>query len=207
MTGPATGVVTGAVTGMTGVVTLTGTVTGAGTVGGTGTVTLACGPAGCRTRVALVRPGTGRLVVDEHLRVRLPAAHPWPSLADVLYGAGQGPGDAAELAARHPGALVVAVHRGRDCWLRLGPEGVVLRLTSRRTDPGAPWGGWGLRASLAHAWLVAGLPAEALRSARVRPPRGQSGAARSSRSTRVRTARASAESARPAAAYRSRASR
>ncbi|MEV3993063.1 transcriptional regulator [Streptomyces sp. NPDC049837] len=153
---------------------------------------------GRRTRVALLHPHSGRLVVDEHLRVRLPAPDPWPSLADVLYAAGDlyavgdGPRTAGELANRHPGALVAAVQRGTYCWMWLGGAGgCVLRLRA-----GEVW------ASLAHAWLVAGLPVETLCD-----HSGGRLAGWASVSIRSRTARAPSESARPAAAYRPRASR
>lgn len=115
-------------------------------------------------RVTLPQPGHGHLIVDEHLRVALPAPHPWPSLADVLVGPGTGHGAADALAASHPGAAVVAVHDGtrpRMCRLRLGPYGIdAVRLTL--TAGHAAMCCWDTWASLAHAWLVAGLPPEGL---------------------------------------------
>ncbi|MFJ1746187.1 transcriptional regulator [Streptomyces sp. NPDC088116] len=148
-----------------------------------------------RVRVALVRLDSGAPVVDEHLRVDLPAPGRWAQLADVLLGEGEGAESAAQLAACHPGALVVAVHRGPDCWMRFGADGPTLTLRARR----APAPGWGIWASLAHTCLVAGLPAEALGSASVRLRRAQAVASPSSCSTRSRTPWASADSDRPAA--------
>lgn len=125
-----------------------------------------------RTGAALVHPGRPLRVVDEHLRVRLPAAHPMPLLADVLvaelpsgarspYG---GPARyAAELADCHPGALVVAVYRGPRCWLLLGGRP---RLLVR--GPGGPVQPWAVWASVAHVWLVAGLDPAAFDPAAVR---------------------------------------
>lgn len=111
-------------------------------------------------RVALARRGGGRLLVDEHLSVSLPAPRPWPALADVLVAPGTGHGAADALAADHPGTSVVAVYReGSACWVRVGPYGrdpIRLTLTSRHTAV-CPWPVW---ASLAHAWLVAGVPVQ-----------------------------------------------
>ncbi len=118
-----------------------------------------------RARVVLVHPGSGVPVVDEHLRVELPALAPWPRLADVLLGAGEGCRGAADLAARHPGALVVAVHRGHDCWIRFATGGHALTLTAQRSSARLSWAMW---ASLAHAWLVSGLPVVELASVPVR---------------------------------------
>jgi len=144
-----------------------------------------------RVQVALLRPGCGARAsraraswpwasrtVDEHLRVVLPTPVPvLSSLADVLLaGAETGAGteassgtdphrQTAELAARHPGALVVAVHRGDGLWMRLGPDGLALTLRARRPAAGPPWAVW---ASVAHTWLVAGLPAADLGAARMR---------------------------------------
>ena len=124
----------------------------------------------------------GRRVRDRHLRAGPGAPCRWLALADVLVGPVDGDrhGDdcgereavatAAALARRCPGALVVAVHRGAACWLRLGagPERS-LRLGVRQAA-GAPWEVW---ASLAHAWLVSGLPVAELGSVSVRRLRAQ----------------------------------
>lgn len=114
-----------------------------------------------RTGATLLHPDRPLRVVDEHLRVRLQAAHPMPLLADVLVAevpSGAWPpygsplGYAAELADCHPGALVVAVYRGPRCWLRLGGRpGLLVRGSG---GPVQPWAVW---ASVAHVWLVAGL--------------------------------------------------
>ncbi|MFF9897829.1 hypothetical protein [Streptomyces longispororuber] len=108
--------------------------------------------------------------MDEHLRVALPASAAWVRLGDVLCARSAraccADGTCArsasarradDLAARYPGALVVAVHHGRHCWVRLGPAGGALYLRARpgRAVPRALWPAW---ASLAHAWLAAGLP-------------------------------------------------
>ncbi|WP_405986108.1 hypothetical protein [Streptomyces sp. NBC_00872] len=131
-------------------------------------------------RVALVHPDTGAPVVDEHLRVGLPAPGPWPLLADVLLSDGEGARGVteprtvrsrlAESAECHPGALVVGVRLGSVCRLRVGPGGTELTLRAPRAVSAPPWGVW---ASLAHTWLVAGLPWAELASATVRllPPR------------------------------------
>ncbi|WP_159043234.1 hypothetical protein [Streptomyces sp. NBRC 110028] len=146
--------------------------------------------------------------VDEHLRVLLPT--PVPSLAplaDVLLAgaeAGTEPRrQTAALAARHPGALVVAVHRGLDLWMRLGPDGRALTLRARCPAAGPPWAVWAVWASVAHAWLVAGLPAGELGAAPLRlmwvQPAVPSVAWSSSRPSRVRTASAWADFERPTA--------
>ncbi len=126
-----------------------------------------------RTGAALLlHPGRPPRVVDEHLRVRLPAAHPMPLLADVLVAElpseARSPYEdparyAAELADCHPGALVVAVYRGPRCWLRLGGRSrLLVREPARSVQPWAVW------ASVAHVWLVAGLDPAAFDPAAVR---------------------------------------
>lgn len=114
-----------------------------------------CAPWGRYVRVTRAGAG-GVAVVDEHLRVRLPAPRPWPALADVLVAPGSGDDAADVLAAAHPGSAVVAVHTGAErCWLRLGPHGrtpVRLTLTGRHAAL-HPWPVW---ASLAHTWLMTG---------------------------------------------------
>ncbi|MET7477556.1 hypothetical protein ABZT17_24745 [Streptomyces sp. NPDC005648] len=129
------------------------------------------------------------VTVDEHLRVRLPAPARLAELADVLTVHGRGARRARETAAAHPGALVVAVHDGDRCWLAFGADGTVLELRG----PGAEED-WAAVASLAHAWLVAGLPA------------GEFGHPSVRRSPR-RAACASRDPDRPTEAYSSSASR
>lgn len=188
-----------------------------------------------RTGATLLHPDRPLRVVDEHLRVRLPATHPMPLLADVLVA--EYPSDvrspyedparyAAELADCHPGALVVAVYRGPRCWLRLGGRP---RLLVR--DPGRPVQPWAVWASVAHVWLVAGLDPAAFEPAAVRVVRtvrdyapaspgsspggsspggagGESSAASgSSASNRAFAPTASADSDRPTDVYRDTASR
>lgn len=169
-----------------------------------------------RTEVTLLHPATGAPVVDEHVRVRLPAPSPLLLLADVLVAGGDGPRSATALAGRHPGALVVAVHRGPRCWLLLGGAGRPVTLDARRTD--APWAIW---ASVAHAWLVAGLPVAEFGTTAVRivgntrtqpaaPPSSAvpfSRASGPSASSLSRTSRASAEPGPPTPEYRISASR
>lgn len=168
-----------------------------------------------RTEVTLLHPDTGAPVLDEHVRVRLPAPSPLPLLADVLVAGGDGPRSASALAGRHPGALVVAVHRGPRCWLLLGGEGRPVMLEAGRPD--APWESW---ASVAHAWLVAGLPVTEFGTTAVRiigNTRTQPAAPSSavplspasgpSAPSLSRTSRASAESGPPTAEYRISASR
>ncbi|MVO86349.1 hypothetical protein GPA10_16680 [Streptomyces sp. p1417] len=124
-------------------------------------------------RVALRGPALpGGVLVDEHLRVALPASGAWAGAGDVLHEESAAGATAAaravRLAARHPGALVVAVHHG--CWCRLvvGRRGSSVALRSARwRRPSVPWPVW---ASLAHAVTVAALPAEALAGVRVRHP-------------------------------------
>lgn len=168
-----------------------------------------------RTRVALLHPDSSVPLVDEHLRIRLPAPPPLPLLADVLVAGGEGTGQVAALAARYPAALVVAVHHGPRCWLRLGGHECVL-LGAFRPGPS-----WAVRASLAHAWLVAGLPATEFAAAAVRVIRtarthsaGQDPAGSSpapspgpSALSRSHASRASADSDWPASEYRISASR
>jgi hypothetical protein len=172
-------------------------------------------------------PRTISRTADEHLRVVLPEPVPsLAPFADVLLaepesepepepepgigaeadtgagagaggcagGAGEGHRQTAALAARHPGALVVAVYRGRDLWMRLGPDGRELTLRARRAAAGPPWAVW---ASVAHTWLVAGLPAAALGRVPMRLVWLQP--ASPSRPSRVRTASAWADFERPTA--------
>lgn len=167
-----------------------------------------------RTEVTLLHPDTGAPVLDEHVRVRLPAPSPLPLLADVLVARGDGPRTATALAARHPGALVVAVHSGPRCWLLLGREGAPVVLDGGR--PGTPWAVW---ASVAHAWVVAKLPVAEFGTTAVRvignactqpvpvPVAPFSPASGSSAPSLPRTSRASAESGPPTAEYRISASR
>ncbi|MDX3640048.1 hypothetical protein [Streptomyces sp. MB09-02B] len=117
------------------------------------------GPWGRYVRIAPPGPAGCPPLVDEHLRVELPAPWPWPVLADVLVAPGSGDAAADALAAAHPGTAVVAVHTGPTgagrCWLRVGPHGRVpirLRLTAHHAAL-HPWPVW---ASLAHTWLVTG---------------------------------------------------
>ncbi|MFF7394128.1 hypothetical protein ACFZAE_37515 [Streptomyces scabiei] len=111
-------------------------------------------PWGRYVRIAPPGPACPPALVDEHLRVELPAPWPWPALADVLVAPGSGDAAADALAAAHPGTAVVAVHTGAGrCWLRVGPHGRVpirLHLTERHAAV-HPWPVW---ASLAHTWLV-----------------------------------------------------
>lgn len=116
-----------------------------------------------RFRTVLLHPDFRAWAVEEHLSVRLPAQKRWSQLADVLIEHGTGAPRAAETGASHPGALVVAVHRGSRCWMRLGVGGTVLALQA--AGPGDPEESWATLASLAHAWLVAGLPAAEFGSA------------------------------------------
>jgi hypothetical protein len=105
------------------------------------------------TRVVLIDAGSGAELgaPDEHLRVGLDAPLRRRRLADVLVGSGTGPD------ATHPGALVVAVHRGAECVLRFGSGALPSVTLGPRHAAQASWDVW---ASLAHAWLVAGLPVE-----------------------------------------------
>ncbi|MEU0196891.1 MULTISPECIES: hypothetical protein [unclassified Streptomyces] len=112
-----------------------------------------------RVRTVLLRPGSRTPTVDEHVSVRLRAGERWSRLGDVLIERGTGATRAAETAVAHPGALVVAVHDGSHCWMRLGTDGPAV-LAFESAGPGGPGELWETLASLAHAWLVAGLPAE-----------------------------------------------
>ncbi len=192
-----------------------------------------------RTGAALLYPDRVLRDVDEHLRVRLCAPPPMPLLADVLVAqlpsvelpsAGHPPREeparyAAGLADCHPGALVVAVYRGPRCWLRFG--GRTRLLVHQPGWPVQPWAVW---ASVAHAWLVAGLDPDAFDPAVVRVVRtvrgygpvasppcrssdvagpGASGSGApgpasggSSALSRVRASPASADCVRPAEEYR-----
>lgn len=151
-----------------------------------------------RTGATLLQRERGLRVIDEHLRIRLSAPHPMPLLADVLVagwpqagldhagirrttfpeGTARAEGASDEAPARfvawladcHPGALVVAVYRGPYCWLRLG--GGARTLVRRPDWPVQSWAVW---ASVAHAWLVAGLRPEAFDPATVRVTRAVRG--------------------------------
>jgi hypothetical protein len=150
-----------------------------------------------RIRTVLLHSASGTLSVDEHIRVRFSAQEPWHAFADVLTGPGAGASKAAQLAASCPGALVVAVHHGPRCWLRLGPgDGDTLELGA--DGPVRPARVWESLASLAHSCLVAGLPAAALVSAaagllRTQPP----DSSRSNRWNPLRVAAASSDCDRP----------
>lgn len=149
-----------------------------------------------RVRTVLLDPASGTLSVDEHVRVGWPARRRWSVCGDVLVGHGAGAWWATRLAASCPGALVVAVHDGPRCWLRLGPGGSVLEFEAR--GPGRPDEVWDRLASLAHSCLVAGLPAPALGSAVAGLLRTQDpGSARSSSRSRCRAASASSDCGRP----------
>lgn len=176
------------------------------------------------TRVTLVHPESGAEVVDEHLRVGLPAPARTAALADVLLADlphvphvphvphgdprradGGGPARAVELAAAHPGALVVAVHRGHDCWIRFTCRGRTRVLAVHRPDAGPGGQVWGVLASLVHAWLGAGLPAERLgpvlssADVRVHPAAGPPDPSPPNPSSLARTP--AADRGRPAAEY------
>ncbi|WP_198535002.1 hypothetical protein [Streptomyces natalensis] len=160
----------------------------------------------CAHRVRVTLRGGGRgPVVDDHLRVGAQAPPPWPRLADVVVAAGTHAAAADGTAAAYPGAAVVAVARDAvRCRLRLGPYGggygdgydsVLLGL--HRRGPGAV--SWAVWASLAHAWLVAGLPAAALASVTVRQLTGRERAVQSAASSsrrRSRSCTAAADSGR-----------
>ncbi|MET8180847.1 hypothetical protein [Streptomyces sp. NPDC005336] len=134
-------------------------------------------------------------VLDRHLRVGIPAPHRWRMAADVLVTSG-GPGQPAALARRHPGALVTAAYHGPDCWLRLRiGGGARLRMRKRTAAPGAAAPprdlSWPVWASLVHAWLVAGVPPEALApsSARLIPARTGAGGVAPEQTVLLRTER------------------
>ncbi|SCK07834.1 hypothetical protein YUYDRAFT_00420 [Streptomyces sp. ScaeMP-e48] len=188
-----------------------------------------------RTWATLLHPDRPVRVADEHLRVRLSAAHPMPLLADALVAELPSVGlplhedparYTAGLADCHPGALVVAVYRGRHCWLRLGGRD---RLLTR--EAGWPAQSWAVWASVAHVWLVAGLDPAALDPSAVRVVRtvrgyasaspwaspdgpgpgtsgsGATGSGGSRAPSRVRASSASADPDRPTEEYRDSASR
>ncbi|MFH8468575.1 transcriptional regulator [Streptomyces sp. NPDC017991] len=151
-----------------------------------------------RVRTVLVNPDSGTLFVDEHVRVRAPARNRWQVLGDVLVEPGEGAWQADRLAVSCPGALVVAVHHGPRCWLRLGPDGRMLVLEAG--GPGQPPEGfWETVASLAHSWLVSGLSASALGSVAGCHLRAHisSGPPCSNRRSRHRAASASSDPDRP----------
>ncbi|MBC7272127.1 MAG: hypothetical protein H5T76_26035 [Streptomyces sp.] len=173
-------------------------------------------------RAVLLDPLSGTVTVDEHVRVRLPARRPWPQLGDVLIERGTG----TRTAAGHPGALVVAAHLGPRCRLLLGRDRTVLDLRTDARGPaeGVGDGDWddvceGVRegawddiwervASLAHAWLVAGLPAAEFARTPLSVPGGQPPVSPgSSRWSACRAARASSVDDLPTDAYSSRACR
>ncbi|MEV6963123.1 hypothetical protein AB0M97_28975 [Streptomyces sp. NPDC051207] len=146
-----------------------------------------------RVRTVLLNPVTGRPAVDEHLRVRPTAGQEDRALlGDVLVTCGTGAPRAAEVAYAHPGALVVAVHQGARCWIRLTPDATVLALRARGAQ-GPLEGVWDCLASLAHSWLAAGLPGAALRSVRLFLVHAPGSASPSSRRSRCRVASASSE--------------
>ncbi|MDG9716409.1 hypothetical protein [Streptomyces sp. DH24] len=116
-----------------------------------------------RVRTVLLDPVTGNVAVDEHVRARLTAGEEDRALlGDVLVEYGTGAPRAAEVAVAHPGALVVAVHQGARCWIRLSPDGTVLELEAGG-GPAPHEELWEGVASLAHSWLAAGRSGAALR--------------------------------------------
>lgn len=113
--------------------------------------------------------GSSATLHDEHLRVGLHAPPGRRRLADVLVGCdrgtchGAGACTAGVRSLHHPGVLVVAVPVGAGCVLRFGPAARAagpLKLGETHRAQ-APWEVW---ASVAHAWLVAGLPVRDLAS-------------------------------------------
>lgn len=106
----------------------------------------------------------GTVAFDEHLRADADAPYRLRGIADVLVGTVSRPEDCRN-------AAVIATPRGEQCLLQCGVAGgsrpVVRVLLGAAHRAQAPWETW---ASVAHAWLVAGFPAEALvREAPVRP--------------------------------------
>jgi hypothetical protein len=130
-----------------------------------------------RVSVTLLRGGAAGPVRDRHLRVHSTAPHHRHRLADVLVRPGAGADAAAELAWQHPGALVIAAYQGPWCWLHLG-AGMSTSTGGSLASPGSPalvlgprqaaQLPWELWASLAHTWLVGGLPAAGLATAAAR---------------------------------------
>lgn len=120
-----------------------------------------------RVRVRLRCPERGPDFVDEHVRVALPAPGAWAWAGDVVHEGSAAPCRPGVLAARYPGALVVAAHDGGVCRLRVGPRGaaVVLRVPRCGASGVLPWPVW---ASLVHACVVAGVSVEGLRLGVVR---------------------------------------
>ncbi|GGO95097.1 hypothetical protein GCM10012280_51530 [Wenjunlia tyrosinilytica] len=109
---------------------------------------------------------TGAPVREHHLRVALPGPDEWAAVADVLVQTVPGePGPRlAELVARHPGALVVAVRARTGSLVRIGgSEPTVLSVNIGEGTPA-----WSMWASLIHAWLAAGVPSAVLATAAVR---------------------------------------
>ncbi|MDN3021591.1 hypothetical protein [Streptomyces sp. S.PB5] len=124
-----------------------------------------------QVRTVLLDTVTGTVSVDDHGRTRLPAPARWSQLSDVLIESGTEPARADAMALIHPGVLVTAAYQGSRCRLRIGPARTVCELTA--SGVGRPADVWGAVASLAHAWLVAGLPAEEFGSTPLRLLRGQ----------------------------------
>lgn len=136
-------------------------------------------------RAVLVTPVAGALIEDEHVRTRLPAPARWSQLGDVLMVRGRGASMATATAVSHPGVLVVAVYEGSRCWIRLGPEDAVHELEAE--GAGDPEDVWAALASLAHAWLTAGLSASEFGATplwvlRIQPPGSSRSDCRSRRS-------------------------
>ncbi|MEU6371801.1 hypothetical protein [Streptomyces sp. NPDC046909] len=149
-----------------------------------------------RVRTVLLNPVTGSVSVDDHARTRLPAPARWTQLGDVLIEPDTDPARADALAYFHPGALVTAAYRRSHCRLRIGLAGTICELTA--CGAGRPADVWGTVASLAHAWLVAGLPAEEFGMRPLRLLRGQSsGSPLGARWSRRRTDSASGDCDRP----------
>ncbi|MFI7342978.1 hypothetical protein ACIBUY_34155 [Streptomyces sp. NPDC050085] len=104
-----------------------------------------------RIRLTFVHSGSGSVIHDEHLRADPGTAHRWASLADVVLGE---EGDFAALAA-YPGALVVAVPRRDQCWMRLGGTGATSETVHLTAAAHGATVCWATCASVAHAWLIA----------------------------------------------------